>query len=84
MTVGELIAELQKEDPDRIVVMSSDAEGNRHSPLASFWTGAYRPETTWMGEVGLQKLTKQDREDGYTNEDVIRDGQPAVILSPVC
>lgn len=82
MTVKELIERLQKEDPNRIVVMSSDSEGNSHSPLAGFWTGKYLAETTWSGEVGMEKLTEKDRERGYTDEDVMTGGEPAVILSP--
>ena len=83
MTVKELIEELKQLDETRIVVMSRDAEGNGYSPLSHFWTGAYRAETTWMGDVGLEKLTAKDRKDGYGEEDVIDDGDPAVILCPV-
>lgn len=51
ITVKELIQELQKEDPDRVVILSSDAEGNRHSPLAGFDKRAYVEENSWSGEV---------------------------------
>ena len=77
MTVAELIADLQREDPARIVVMSRDAEGNGYSPLASFWTGNYRDR-----EVGLEVLTEDDLYKGYTEADIL-EGVPAVILSPV-
>ena len=83
MTVKQLINKLQKCDPDREVVMSRDAEGNGYSPLDDFWEGAYRADSTWHGEVGLEKLTKADREAGYTDEDVMDDGVPALILCPV-
>lgn len=83
MTVGELIAKLKEIDPNRIVIMAKDAEGNGYSPLSDFWIGAYRAETTWMGDVGSEELTEEMRQSGYTEEDVIRDGQPAIILSPV-
>jgi len=82
MTVGELIEKLKEEDPSRIVVMSSDAEGNGHSPLSDFWTGMYLAESTWSGEVGMEELTDDDREHGYTEDDVIEDGQKALILCP--
>lgn len=82
MTVRELLAQLQQEDPDRIVVMASDSEGNSHSPLARLWRGAYKAETTWSGEVGLEKLTKEDRDQGYCEDDVLK-GQPALVLRPV-
>lgn len=83
MTVRELIAELQQEDPDRLVVTSKDAEGNRHSPLSGFWVGAYRAENSYSGEVGLEKLTKEYRKQGYTEEDVVTDGVPCIVLSPI-
>jgi len=46
MTVKELIEQLKKEDPDRLVIMAKDPEGNGYSPLSDFWSGAYRAETT--------------------------------------
>jgi hypothetical protein len=82
MTVKQLIERLQKEDPDRLVVMAADGEGNSHSPLSGFWTGAYRADSKWSGEVGLDKLTEKDKKQGYTDEDVMTDGVPALILSP--
>ena len=83
MTVAELIARLQQIDGNRQVIMARDAGGNSYSPLSSLWTGAYRPETTWYGEAGLDVLTSEDRERGYTEEDVITDGQSAIFLCPV-
>lgn len=82
MRVEELIKELQKEDPKSLVVMAKDGEGNDHSPLSSYWCGVYRAETTWNGEVGYDKLTKELKEAGYTEEDII-EGEPAVILCPI-
>ena len=82
MTVKELIVLLQEEDQDRIVVMSKDAEGNYYSPLDDMHACAYRAETTWYGEVGLEELTEEDKENGYTEEDVI-DGEKAIRLWPV-
>ena len=82
MTVSELIARLNLIDGDRQVIMQSDAEGNNYSPLSDFWLGAYAADTTWFGEAGLEELTAEDIEQGYTDDDVI-DGQPAVFLTPV-
>lgn len=82
MTVKELIERLQQEDPERLVVIQKDAEGNAPSPLEGWWPGAYRAETTWSGEAGLDKLTAQDRKEGYSEEDVIEDGVPALFLLP--
>lgn len=50
MKVKELIELLQKEDPEREVVMSKDAEGNCFSPFVEFSTGTYTPDNTWSGE----------------------------------
>ena len=82
MTVKELIEQLKKEDPDRLVIMAKDPEGNGYSPLSDFWSGAYRAETTWFGEVGLESLTDEYRKQGFSEEDVI-DGVPALILTPI-
>jgi hypothetical protein len=81
--VKDLINELKKTDPERLVIMSKDAEGNSYSPLSDWWEGAYRAETTWYGEVGLEELTDDFKEAGYGEEDVIEDGVPALILCPV-
>lgn len=82
MTVAELIELLKDENPERIVIMSSDAEGNSHSPLSSFWSGAYRADTTWSGDVGMESIGDEDRAAGFTDEDLLNDGVPALILSP--
>jgi len=82
MTVKELIELLEKEDPDRIVVMAKDSEGNSYSPLSDLGTGIYKARTKWSGEVGLEKLTPELIAAGYSEEDVIS-GQPALIVSPM-
>jgi hypothetical protein len=51
MTVKALITKLQAEDPNRIVIMSSDSEGNRYSPLSSVNPFRYLPDSTWSGEI---------------------------------
>ena len=71
MTVGELIEQLQKESPSRLVVMAKDAEGNDHSPLYGFYAGHYKAHTTWSGEV---------QGDG---EEPMIGAVPALVLSPV-
>ena len=83
MTVKELIDALAKEDLNRLVIMAKDAEGNGYSPISHFWTGAYLDDTGWSGEAGLEKLTPEDEEGGYGEEDVISHGIPAVILCPM-
>lgn len=82
-TVGELIQLLQEVDPDRVVIISKDAEGNMYSPFSNIYTGAYEPSTPWYGEVGLDELTDEDVMDGFTEEDVMIDGTPALVICPM-
>jgi len=86
ITVGQLKEILAEHDDDRVVILSSDAEGNRFSPLANdaIWSGAYRPKNTWSGESGLDVLTNEDIESGYSEDDVITDGVKALFLVPIC
>ena len=67
----------------RQVVLQKDAEGNGYSPLTELYTAAYKAESTWSGEVGLEELMPEDREAGFTEEDVMEDGEPALVLRPV-
>ncbi len=84
MTVAELIKALESESPNRLVILAKDGGGNDHSPLSSgFYTGAYLADTTWRGEVGIEELTDELRQAGFCEEDVIYDGVPALILSPI-
>jgi len=78
MTTKELINLLEKCNPDALVVMAKDGEGSSHSPLDDMWGGAYR-----AGEVGYLTLSSALLAEGYTEEDIISDGVPAVILRPV-
>lgn len=82
MTVKELIAKLQKVDPNRLVVMSKDGEGNGFSPLCNLVESKYRSDSTWSGEIGLEKLTPSLKKQGYSEEDVMEDGIKALVLWP--
>ncbi len=82
MKVSELIELLKEEDQNRIVIMQADGEGNGYSPLADFYTGSYLADSTWSGEVGLEELTSELEEEGYSEEDVL-EGEKALILCPV-
>lgn len=59
MKIKQLLKILQSKDPNREVILSSDAEGNNYSPLMSCSIAAYIPNNSWSGEVGLEKLTKK-------------------------
>ncbi|MBL7494378.1 hypothetical protein [Frankia sp. AgW1.1] len=65
LTLSGLLADLQQmiatgTDPDSVVILSKDAEGNGFSPIAAedaygtpvvdFSVGYYRPESTWAGD----------------------------------
>lgn len=73
---------LKGEDPDALVIMQRDAEGNGYSPFSGYWRGAYEAETTWRGHAGIASLTEELREQGYSEDDVVR-GHKAVVLKPV-
>lgn len=51
MKVKHLIKTLQKEDPEMLIVMSKDGEGNSFSPLADIGDGFYVAESTWSGDL---------------------------------
>ena len=81
MKVKDLIKLLRLEDPDRIVVMSKDPEGNNFSPLWEASTCAYRADNTWSGEIHPEVLTEDLRKQGWNEED-IKGGEKALCLWP--
>lgn len=82
MKVGELILRLSKINPNSEVILSKDSEGNSYSPLADMGENEYRADSTWDGEIGYKELTPELIDDGYTDEDLIKDGVPAIVLWP--
>lgn len=79
MKVGELILKLRVMDPDSIVILSKDAEGNVFSPLPidGIEIGYYESENGWSGEF-YPKIE-------YENEDwdmSIDKSVPCVTLFP--
>jgi hypothetical protein len=78
MLVKDLIKELQKLEPDRLVILSSDEEGNSFSPASEDYSlGNYADR-----EFGLEKLTEENKKLGFTDEDILP-GQKAVCLYPI-
>ncbi len=76
MTVRELIGILSAMDQDRIIVLSEDQEGNGYRPAYSISDNcAYKDR-----EIGMQSLSEDDRRWGYTDEDIMVDGEPCVCL----
>ena len=49
MRIKDLIEQLQKEDPNRRVIMQRDPEGNGYSPLAKIWRGGFK-DYEWTGD----------------------------------
>ena len=76
MTVRELIEILSSMDPDRIIVLSDDDEGNGYRPAHCISDNcAYKDH-----EIGMESLSEKDRRAGYTEEDIMSDGHPCVVL----
>jgi len=83
-TVGDLLGYLADEPRDRRIVLASDAEGNRHSPLAGAWGAMYVPDSTWSGDV--YPTEEEIEADPRLDED--EDGAPegaerVIVLGPV-
>lgn len=69
LRVRELIEQLVLHDPERLVILAKDAEGNSFSPLVESHTAYYLEMTTWSGDI-------QD-EDEHNASSV-----PCVVLWP--
>lgn len=63
MTVKELIKKLKSMPQDAEVVMSSDAEGNSHSPVDEAYDGWYAAEATWSGSWFQDKADSDEFSD---------------------
>lgn len=73
ITVKQLVENLEKCDPDAVVILQKDAEGNGYSPLADTTIGMYMPDSTWSGEVYFNVKPVEETEEEIN----------AVILGPV-
>jgi hypothetical protein len=80
MKVKTLIKALGECNPESIIILSKDSEGNRFSPLSGLWEGKY--SETDYGSVGLEELTPALEKSGFTAEDILPRGRKAVILCP--
>lgn len=77
--VSELIEALEGFNPDAVVVLSRDEEGNGYDTLYSLEEMMYDPRHR---QIGYAKITPEMRKMGYTEEDTLPDGVPAVVLWP--
>lgn len=82
MKVRELIEQLQREDPEAVVILQRDSEGNGYSPLSGTDTGNYEATTKWSGNFGPHELTVAMVKAGYSEKDVVH-GERAVVLCPI-
>ena len=83
MKVKDLLARLERENGEAIVILQKDGEGNGYSPLQGIANDCnYKADSTWSGEVGYKKLTPSLKKMGYTKEDCL-EGEDAIILFPV-
>lgn len=84
MQVKELIALLQEQKPEDLIILQKDSEGNGYSPLYGAEGCRYTADTTYSGETGLRELTDELRAQGYTEEDLAGDDAvDAVVLYPI-
>jgi hypothetical protein len=61
-TVRELVQKLNQYPSDAVVIVSSDAEGNSHSPLDDVSSGVYVADSTWSGELSEHSDPESDNE----------------------
>lgn len=92
MKIRELIEELNKLDPELLVVMARDEEGNGYGTLREVATNlVYIPEDS---EIKLKSLTTWLINHGYSEEDVygyvedpewddrVPEGEDCIVLWP--
>lgn len=87
VTIRELIEELKGLDPDLIVVVASDEEGNGYSPLdEAFSLGVYYDDGPLEGEFRSagddedEEIDEDDEEDEELFTDV--NANPAIVFWP--
>lgn len=79
MTVKDLKKHLEACDDEDLVVMSKDAEGNSYSPLAGIGEQMYVAESTWNGVVYEKELTPEMQEQGFSEEDIRKEGEDGAV-----
>lgn len=68
MTVKQLIERLEEEDPEAIIIMSKDSEGNSYRPIGNI-AGNFLYEKAYLDIVSM------DEADG-------KEGQKALVFWP--
>lgn len=67
MLVKELIEQLKQCDPDDLIVLSEDEEGNGYYEMNYFWKGIYNKEER---QAKIRKLTPELIKCGFTEADI--------------
>jgi SpoU rRNA methylase family enzyme len=88
MNVKDLKEAIKNLPDDMLVVMSSDAEGNRLTTLEEVDgdnNRFIRYKGDWEGEIALKELRQEDKDRGFTEDEVDTDSQgvDAVVLWPL-
>lgn len=81
MLVKDVIEMLQKCEPNALVVLAKDGEGNSFSPLDATQVGWYVAESEWDGSFYTEE--EMDAEIDSDEEDVDLNEIPAVVLWPI-
>lgn len=81
MKIKKLIKILEKLDPEALVVLSSDAEGNSLGILDYVWDNC-KFDVKNNEATGLFELTPEYIECGDTAESVGKVGKKAIVLYP--
>lgn len=79
MKIKELIELLEKKNPDDIVVLSRDEEGNGFTKASELSEAIYHD-----GEIYLRELTDDLYNIGYSEDDLYDgdDGESCVVIWP--
>ena len=78
MKVGQLIEELKKINPEKVVVLSGDSEGNDYREMSEIeWENIVFNEEE--SEVGFEYLSEELKDEGYDEEDII-EGEKAIVF----
>ena len=78
MKVKQLIKILEQANPEDLVVLSRDPEGNGYMKVDEVSINSYNYNE---GEIGLRQLSEAQKEKGFTDEDVM-EGKSCVVVWP--
>jgi hypothetical protein len=78
ITIKQLIEDLSTLDPNAVIVMSSDSEGNSYSPFAGYYEALYLPRNTWSGEIYTKEDTEYCKEEGIS----LKKAKKCIVITP--